>query len=518
MCNALKFILFNTFIKFGSSIFNQIKGIPMGGNSSPLIADLYLSWKEFLFISKLTKSDYKLALNLSHNSRYIDDIATPNISDFLKISKSIYPPDLSLEQSKSDGSRDTFLDVDVEVFNNQFHTKIYHKVDDFNFKVVNMPFPDSNIHSVIGYNCFYSQLIRYASICSTHIDFANRFQLLFSKLKARGFLSIKLHKKFRQFCIKFKDLLLKFSITDNEFQKFCFDFDINCYNNKKESRDNIQSNVSVDVPSAPSFGYFTPKGFINLGNSCFLNSLLQIFVFLYHHNFLDSASYNFSNSLRELHSFNNQIDRNDSLYKFHSFLCSIENFFDTNAQQDVHEAFIKIVSNTYVDVHCVNGLAEKSFICVVCSTFSARSESFNYVSKQVSNGDDNLFYKQSTVRKFCHVCGVERLHTETYNTTNYPDILAVLISRFSFTSSGRCTKNNGQVLIHESLSYNVQQYSIFGIINHIGSTANSGHYIALIKSHDKWYKCDDSLVMDVNLNMPCNSNEAYMLFYMRNRN
>ena len=34
---ALDYLLFNSFVRFGPHLFKQIKGIPMGGNASPLI-------------------------------------------------------------------------------------------------------------------------------------------------------------------------------------------------------------------------------------------------------------------------------------------------------------------------------------------------------------------------------------------------------------------------------------------------------------------------------------------------
>ena len=43
---ALELILINTYIQFNGSIFKEIPGIPMGGNTSPFIADLSLSWCE----------------------------------------------------------------------------------------------------------------------------------------------------------------------------------------------------------------------------------------------------------------------------------------------------------------------------------------------------------------------------------------------------------------------------------------------------------------------------------------
>ena len=65
--------------------------------------------------------------------------------------------------------------------NNSGHvtTKLYNKLDDFNFPVVMYyTFPNSNISSSVGYNVFYGQVLRYSSIisdldsflCSTNVQ------------------------------------------------------------------------------------------------------------------------------------------------------------------------------------------------------------------------------------------------------------------------------------------------------------------------------------------------------------
>ena len=98
-CNiyALEFILNNTYIKFGQQLFLQTKGIHMGGSASPLIADLYLSWLEYQYLSKLVRNkDFNLLHKLKYNSRYIDDIITPNVENFLEIAKHIYPTEIPL--------------------------------------------------------------------------------------------------------------------------------------------------------------------------------------------------------------------------------------------------------------------------------------------------------------------------------------------------------------------------------------------------------------------------------------
>ena len=42
VCEALTFLLYNIYIRFGSKLYRQIVGIPMGTNCAPLVADLFL--------------------------------------------------------------------------------------------------------------------------------------------------------------------------------------------------------------------------------------------------------------------------------------------------------------------------------------------------------------------------------------------------------------------------------------------------------------------------------------------
>ena len=52
------------------------------------------------------------------------------------------------------------MDRYISVVDDSFVNGIYHKVDDFNFEVINNPFPQSIIHFMLG-STFYSQLIRF---------------------------------------------------------------------------------------------------------------------------------------------------------------------------------------------------------------------------------------------------------------------------------------------------------------------------------------------------------------------
>ena len=57
MCDALHYLLDNIFIRFGSKLYRQIVGIPMGTNCAPLAADLFLFCYERDFMLSLSDNN-----------------------------------------------------------------------------------------------------------------------------------------------------------------------------------------------------------------------------------------------------------------------------------------------------------------------------------------------------------------------------------------------------------------------------------------------------------------------------
>ena len=75
VCEALIYPLDNIYIRFGTKLYRQIVGIPMGTNCAPLVADLFLFCYERDFITSL--SDVKQAEIIEafkSTSRYLDDL------------------------------------------------------------------------------------------------------------------------------------------------------------------------------------------------------------------------------------------------------------------------------------------------------------------------------------------------------------------------------------------------------------------------------------------------------------
>ena len=80
MCDALHYLLDNIFIRFGSKLYRQIVGYPMGTNCAPPIADLFLFCYErdfMLSLSENNQTDIIKAFNST--SIYLDDLLNSSI-------------------------------------------------------------------------------------------------------------------------------------------------------------------------------------------------------------------------------------------------------------------------------------------------------------------------------------------------------------------------------------------------------------------------------------------------------
>ena len=75
MCESLTFRLDNIYIRFGSKLYRQIVGIPVGTNWAPLVAYPFLFCYErdfMLFLSEDNQYEANEAFNST--SRHLDDI------------------------------------------------------------------------------------------------------------------------------------------------------------------------------------------------------------------------------------------------------------------------------------------------------------------------------------------------------------------------------------------------------------------------------------------------------------
>ncbi len=188
--------------------FLQTQGLPMGLPLSGYVATLSLGWWEFQFMDKLAKRDKQLAITLSDVTRYYDDICVTNFGDFDNIAKSIYPPELPLVRSTSDIMRDSFLDIDIFVEDGHFKVGFYNKTDHFDFPVITFSLPDSNMSTKVVYNCFYTKLVRFATLCTDLDRYFEYTNILYTKLVYRDYYSDILLITYETFLNNYSQLLL----------------------------------------------------------------------------------------------------------------------------------------------------------------------------------------------------------------------------------------------------------------------------------------------------------------------
>ena len=213
VCDSLTFLLNNIFIRFGTELYRQVVGIPMGTNCAPLVADLFLFCYERDFMMSLSddkQADVIDAFNTT--SRYLDDILNINNVYFDNMVSQIYPPRLKLNKANASDTEAAFLDLHLSISNDIVSTKIYYKRDDFDSEIVNFPFLDSDVPRSTSYGVYISQLIRFARASSYVADFNTRNKLLTQKLLKQGYRYHKLRKTFSKFYRRYYDLISKFQV------------------------------------------------------------------------------------------------------------------------------------------------------------------------------------------------------------------------------------------------------------------------------------------------------------------
>ena len=128
------------------------------------------------------------------------DFFSANNVDFGNYISAIYPSELELKDTSTSSTEVCYLDTNIKTGDNTpFRISIYGKREDFAFRIVNFLHMDSNIPANPAYGVYISQLVRYARICTSKVDFINRLRGLSLRLRQQGFETNLLQKSFNKF-------------------------------------------------------------------------------------------------------------------------------------------------------------------------------------------------------------------------------------------------------------------------------------------------------------------------------
>ena len=116
MYDALHYLLDNIFIRFGSKLYRQIVGIPVGTNCAPLVADLFLFCydRDFTF-SLYDNNQTDIIEAFNSTSRYLDDLLYIDNPYFEQMVCQIYPTEPQLNMANSFDTEAPFLDLNLSI-------------------------------------------------------------------------------------------------------------------------------------------------------------------------------------------------------------------------------------------------------------------------------------------------------------------------------------------------------------------------------------------------------------------
>ena len=178
----------NIYIGFGTKLYKQIVGIPMGTNCAPLGADLFLFCYERDFMTPLSDSKQTEIIEAFKSTfRYLDDLLNIDIPYFEGMVNRIYPPELQL--NKANISEAPFSDLHLSISNGLESSKIYDKRDKIDFDIINLPFLDGDVPHSTSYGFTFLSLFARVSSQVTNFNVRNKDLLTNFSNRATGIIN-----------------------------------------------------------------------------------------------------------------------------------------------------------------------------------------------------------------------------------------------------------------------------------------------------------------------------------------
>jgi ubiquitin C-terminal hydrolase len=286
--------------------------------------------------------------------------------------------------------------------------------------------------------------------------------------------------------------------------------------------------------------------FNNLGNTCYINSVLQCFIY---NPFFKKYIIEDLKKITELNLENDSYNINLTEY-LNDFFKNNKNFkkFEQNDAHEFLTNFLdnltkipgeKIKTTEYFDTFLKNnnyspfawgfhGTLKNSIKCSCCKTVSERYDIFNSINLNVPAFEKNIsvtslfqtFLKKEKIVDpnnlyYCDNCKSNQESEQKIHLNLIPPNLIISLKRY--TSVG--AKIISDVDIPETLNIKgtnvsgIKQifiYKLVSILNHFGNLY-SGHYNTSVKRNSEWYNIDDTLITKIELKE--HRSTGYILFY-----
>jgi ubiquitin carboxyl-terminal hydrolase 36/42 len=273
------------------------------------------------------------------------------------------------------------------------------------------------------------------------------------------------------------------------------------------------------------------KGIINIGNSCYINSAIQMLF-----NCLD-----FRKLCIDTH-FNKIINDYDDSNIFNpseikQIVANHNKMFANNNQHDSYEFMIYLLdiyeqiakkSNKNYNKDLYNLFGIKTRINIKCKLLnclhqSEHTETELFLNLPLTNdlsesyrlykGTEQLSSKNDNGYK-CDKCKKISIARKKTITSFWPNNLIVILKRFTHTNNQMISKDNRKVNIPLIWRHG---YKLKGGIIHLG-VYGGGHYVYFGEENNIWYLCNDShinIINDIDSFMKNQGAMSYILLYVK---
>lgn len=319
-------------------------------------------------------------------------------------------------------------------------------------------------------------------------------------------------------------------------------------------------------------------GLVNLGNKCFLNSIIQCLS-----NTLKLTDYFLSNDFKQdinkngdfVQMYNKlltNIWENNQIIKPKSFIDTCSNKFknyNKSEQEDSYECLLYLLDYLHIGLSYkieinIIGNVENEYDKIMkesieiweslykndysiitklfyglyynkitynnCSHNIRKFEPYNSISLHISENDstlynllDNYFLDSEELLYNCEICKLETKAYINRKTWTFPDYLIIHLKRFDNDGSKIHNTidfplddlNITKYISDDKKDSNNYIYTLYAVNYHSGDI-NNGHYYSSCKNiNDIWYAFNDENVSKYHTNSNIITKDAYILFYYR---